>query len=75
MSKSIKIDPVKFVKLWMTGLSHKDMAKEFDCYESSISNFATRLRKLGVNLPKREPWEGSKNIDVILLNKIVKDNS
>lgn len=69
------IDPSAFVKMWIARTPIKTMAEHFGCYAGRISAFATKLRKAGVELPIREPWEtAAPSINVVELNRIIQEH-
>jgi transposase len=65
------IDWAVFVQSWMDGKSMDEIAKDSGCSAANVSIYATRLRKRGVELPRRDRGRG-KQIDVAALNDLVK---
>jgi DNA-binding NarL/FixJ family response regulator len=70
--KAIKIDPEAFVRMWLRGSSRGDIADELGCSVGRVEQYAARLRKLGVKLPKRTPWS-TESFDVGVLNRIIEE--
>lgn len=71
---TVPIDPEEFVRAWMAGESTEVMAERFKCEKSVIPQFAGMLRKKGVELPKRRPWEIKSKVDTDSLNSIIKNS-
>jgi hypothetical protein len=61
---------VEFVTIWMKSNSLAEMAKKTKLVKISIQARATRLRRLGVKLPKFSAMK--KTVDVAAINKLIK---
>lgn len=68
-----KIDPRQFVKEWTLAGNLDELATRLDLKRPQLHNYASKLRKLGVNLkPLRAPdaWRGQ-NVNVAELNALI----
>lgn len=73
---TFNMNPTKFVKLWLTTKTTDTIAKELGVSTATIYTYASKLRGLGVNLPKRNVERSSINtINVEALNELIDGRS
>lgn len=64
--------PTKFVRLWLSNKPTSKISAELNVSEATLYAYASKLRGLGVNLPKRTVSRVSTNtINVTALNELI----
>lgn len=73
MSKTIQWDD--FVRAWLQYDSIAAVGKATGLSPRSVAVYATRLRKLGVKLPKKQRGRVARDVDVRSLNALIAKES
>jgi transposase len=72
---TFNMNPTKFVKLWLTPKTTDTIAKELGVSNATVYTYASKLRGLGVNLPKRTVNRStSTTINVEALNELIEES-
>jgi hypothetical protein len=75
-STRVAVAPAEFVKGWMTADSIEQLAEQWSMTTASIRSRSSKLRKMGVLLPKRFHKTAERTvIDVASLNAMVDELS
>lgn len=70
------MQPTKFVRLWLSDKTTAQVAKELGISDASVYTYASKLRSLGVRLPKRTTRRSTQTtINVESLNSIIDGRS
>ena len=68
------VDSIAFVKAWLAHRSVREVADAMGMTYAHAAVFAVKLRKEGVNLPRKNPASRSKS-DVETLNAMIAEQS
>lgn len=70
------MQPTKFVRLWLSTKTTDQVAKELGVSTASVYTYASKLRELGVRLPKRTVTRSNQTtVNVEALNELIERES